>query len=324
MQMLSIGSALVDVTIVVEEDFLKRENLPKGGMTLVDAVRSKQLLDLFPESKKKLSPGGAAANVASAFAHCGGASGFIGKVGTDAMGDYFKRECEADGVRFFELRTTEPTGVVICFLTQDGQRTFATYLGAASTMKPSELPLMDQAKLILIEAYLSFNQELFLHILQTAKKNKQQIALDLASFTVVQQNLDLFKKVLREDVDIVFANEDESRAFTGLSPQKSVEVFAALCDIAVVKEGGLGSYIARGTKVVNIPANPVIVVDTNGAGDAYAGGVLFGLMNGFPLEIAGKIGAKAGSLMVSQWGARFNAENAKNMRQYVNSLDIQD
>jgi sugar/nucleoside kinase (ribokinase family) len=324
LEMLAIGSALVDVTIAVEEDFLEREQLPKGGMTLVDAVRSEQLLSFFSESQKKLSPGGAAANVASAFAHCGGASGFIGKVGADAMGAYFHRECEANGVRFFKLPARETTGVAICFLTKDGQRTFATHLGAASTMHPSELPaeLINKAKFLFIEAYLAFNKDLFFHILQTAKKNKQKIVLDLASFTVVQQNLDLFTKALNEYVDIVFANEDESQAFTGLPPKKSAEVLATLCTIAIMKEGSQGSHLATKSQVLSIPADSVIVVDTNGAGDAYAGGVLFGLLKGFPLEIAGKIGTKAGALMVSQWGARFTPENAKNMRHYVDSHKI--
>jgi sugar/nucleoside kinase (ribokinase family) len=134
----------------------------------------------------------------------------------------------------------------------------------------------------------------------------------------VEQNKDRFKKALEDKyVDILFANEDESRAFTGLSPRESLDIFASYCEIAVVKEGGKGSFISKNGKVISIPAEKVKVADTNGAGDAYAGGVLFGLSNNLDLSQAGAIGSKAGALIVSQTGARLTPGNAKILKNFT-------
>ena len=172
-EILGIGSALVDVMIEVEDSFLEKEGLPKGGMTLVESGRSKELLAKFPDSEKKFCPGGAAANVIASFACCGGNAAFAGKIGKDKTGHYFKSETERAGVHYIDLLSPEKqTGIVVSFITSDGQRTFATHLGAAVEMKPADLTasLLNQAPLLLVEAYLVFNPLLFSHILETAKQ----------------------------------------------------------------------------------------------------------------------------------------------------------
>ena len=318
-----IGSALVDVTVRVEDSFLEDENLPKGGMTLVDAKRSKLLLDKFPSDKKELSPGGAAANVMASFAHCGGKAGFIGKVGEDQMGKYFQSETEKAGVTFLKLTSPDvPTGTGLTFVTPDGQRTFATHLGAAVEMTPAHLSadMLNQAPIIHVEAYLIFNPELMDFIIDTAKANGQKISMDLSSYDVVTQNLERLKQIAESHLDIIFANEDESLAFTGLSPKDALDICARLCEIVVVKEGGAGSHIAKDNRRVFMPAEKVQVQDTNGAGDAYAGGVLLGLCKKIDIESCCKIGTKAGALAVSQRGARLTEENARTLRSYAASI----
>ena len=314
-----IGSALVDITINVEDSFLEKEKLPKGGMTLVDGTRSNELIFKFHETKKDLSPGGATANVMASFALCGGKGAFVGKVGSDTIGEFFRNETEKAGVRFLGLPSKTSTGKVLCFITPDGQRTFATHLGAAVEMKPEELPadFLNQAPILHVEAYLVFNRELILHILETAKKNHQKVSFDLSSFNVVRQNLDFLKEITSKNIDILFANEDESLAFTGLPPRPSLDLFSTLCPIAIVKEGAEGSHIAEGENRFFIPPEKVTAIDTNGAGDAYAGGVLFGISRGIGLEISGRIGSKAGALAVSQRGARLNVQNADLLKKYV-------
>jgi len=322
---IGIGSALVDVTVHVDESFLQAENLPKGGMTLIDAERSRQLLGALPEGERELSPGGATANVMAAFAHCGGKPAFGGKVGKDRIGEYFKRETERTGVAFIE-RVSErtPTGTAFTFVTPDGERTFATYLGAAVELSPADLPasLLSRAPLVHVEAYLVVNRELMDYILATAKAGGQRISMDLSSFGVVQENLEYFENIARSHLNIVFANEDESLAFTGLSPRDSLNVFSRFCEITVVKEGANGSYLARRNHRVYLPAEKVWVEDTNGAGDAYAGAVLYGLSRGMSISTCGRLGTRAGAIVVSQKGARPSEENARVLRDYAGAMDV--
>jgi len=320
LEILGIGSALVDITVQVDDSFLESESLPKGGMTLVEADRSKELLKKLAGFPQEFSPGGATANVMASFAHCGGKSGFIGKIGKDEFGEYFRGETEKTGVKFFSLISENtPTGIGLTLVTPDGQRTFATHLGAAVELSPVDIPsdMLNQAPIIHVEAYLVFNRELIDHILAAAKTNGQRVSMDLSSFGVVQENLEYLQEVAKTHLDIIFANEDECLAFTGCSPKESLAQIGEVCDVSVVKEGGAGSHIARGSEMISFLAEMVEVIDTNGAGDAYAGGVLFGLCKGFHIEICGRIGTHAGALAVSQRGARLTVENARILSEFA-------
>ena len=323
-EIIGIGSALVDVTLEVKEDFLARENLPKGGMTLVDAKKSSELLTRFQPETLPYSPGGATANVMASFAICGGKPAFIGKVGKDPAGVFFHKETEKAGVSFLKLSSPKATGVVTCFLTPDGQRTFATHLGAAVELDPADLPadFLHQAPLLHLEAYLLSNKSLIEHILRTGKANGQILSLDLSSFNVVMDNLDYLHQIIENEklIDIIFANEEESHAYTGKNPEESLDYFSRFTKTAVVKVGGNGSYLCRNGEKVFCKAEKVNAIDTNGAGDAYAGGVLFGLLKGLSLEKAGKIGSLAGGLVVSQKGARLTDIHRKKLNQFAQSL----
>ena len=322
LEIIGIGSALVDITVRVDNAFLEAENLAKGGMTLVDEERAKRLLDKFPQEQRELSPGGSTANVMASFAHCGGRAGFIGKIGDDEMGRYFRTDTEKAGVKFLGPVSREaPTGTVLTLVTPDGERTFATHLGAAIRMKPSEISpqLLSQAPIVHVEAYLVSNRELIEFVLDAAKANGQRISIDLSSFDVVDANREFFEQIAKRRLDIIFANEDESRAFTGLAPEESLEVLSGVCEVAVVKVGAGGSFVANGERKVFMQAEKVRVEDTNGAGDAYAGGVLFGLCRGMDIEVCGRIGTKAGALIVSQRGARSTEENARILCDFASS-----
>ncbi|EKD26046.1 MAG: PfkB family carbohydrate kinase [uncultured bacterium] len=322
-EIIGIGSALTDMTFNVTDSFLASENLPKGGMTLIEKDRLFELLDKFKNTKKQMSPGGATANVITSYAHCTGKAAFIGKIGADNTGDFFKKETEKSGVKFIELKSDKlNSGIVLSFITQDGQRTFATHLGASVDLSPKDLTaeLLNQAPVVHVEAYLVFNRDVINHIFNLAKKNNQKISMDLSSFTVVSQNLDFFRKIVENEVDILFANEDECKAYTGLSPKDSIDIFRKSCPISVLKEGANGSYISTDKETVFFSAEKVNVIDTNGAGDAYAGGVLYGLCNNLGIHKAGLIGTKAGALAVSQSGARLNNANVKKLKKYVKEI----
>lgn len=323
-EIIGIGSALVDVTLEVKENFLMQENLPKGGMTLVDAKRSSELLNHFEPEALPYSPGGATANVMASFAICGGNPAFIGKVGKDPAGVFFHKETEKTGVKFLKLSTSTATGVVTCFLTADGQRTFATNLGAAVELNPLDLPpaFLHQAPLLHLEAYLLYNKPLIEHILKTAKSNGQILSLDLSSFNVVKDNLDYLHQIIEKEkmIDIIFANEEESHAYTGKNPEESLDYLSRFTGTTVVKIGGNGSFLCSEGQKIFCEAKKVNAIDTNGAGDAYAGGVLFGLVKGLTLENAGKIGSLAGGLVVSQKGARLTEAHRLTLNQFAQSL----
>ena len=323
-EIIGIGSALVDVTLEVKEDFLMKENLPKGGMTLVNAKRSSEILNRFQPETLPYSPGGATANVMASYAICGGKPAFIGKVGKDPAGVFFHKETEKTGVQFLKLSTSTATGVVTCFLTADGQRTFATNLGAAVELDPLDLPapFLHQAPILHLEAYLLYNKPLIEHILKTARANGQILSLDLSSFNVVKDHLDYLHQIIEKEkmIDIIFANEEESHAYTGKDPKESLDYFSRFTKTAIVKVGGNGSYLSRQKEKIFCAAQKVNAIDTNGAGDAYAGGVLFGLGKGLSLEKAGKIGSLAGGLIVSQKGARLTEAHRLTLNQFAQSL----
>ena len=323
LDIVGIGSALVDVTVNVKDDFLISQDFPKGGMTLIEYDRLKTLMAKFPDDEKKISAGGATSNVMTAFAHCGGRAGFIGKIGPDLIGKFFEKEMKNSKVEFTKLTSnTLKTGVVFTMITEDGERTFATYLGAAASMTKEDISfeLLNIAPILHVEAYLIFNKELVQFIFDAATHNKQKISFDLSSFNIVKDNLDFFKEIIKNKIDIVFANEEECKAFTNLSPKEGLEIFSQDCSVTLVKEGAKGSYIKKDKEVLFLPSLKIDVIDTNGAGDAYAGGILFGLSKQLPIDATLQIGTKAGALSVSQQGARLHTKNIQTLNTFASSF----
>jgi sugar/nucleoside kinase (ribokinase family) len=187
-----------------------------------------------------------------------------------------------------------------------------TFLGAASEMQPDELSQCEfqDAAIIHVEGYLLFNKELILSGLDTAKKAGALISLDLASFTVVEESKGILPGLIENFVDILIANEDEAKAFTGYSDEiKAIEALSKKVDIAVLKIGEKGSYIANKGKILKIA--PMIsgdAVDTTGAGDLWASGFLFGLINGYSLEKCGMLGSACGNEVCQVVGANISEE----------------
>lgn len=323
LEILGIGSALVDITVLVDDTFLSDHQLPKGGMTLVEHPVSESMLSKLKAENPAYSAGGAAANVISTFAALGGQGGFIGKINQDHLGELFKNHTQNAGVHFFPVFSEQlATGRVLSLISEDSERTFATYLGAASEMTPDDFntEIFGQTSILLIEAYLIFNEALFIYILEQAKAKQCRIALDLSSFTVVNAKKELLQQIVREYVDILFANEEECLAFTGKNPENSLHELTQLCDLVVLKEGGKGSWVGKGEQIFNIKTAQVDVKDTNGAGDAYAGGFLYGLSRNCTPDVCGQIGSLAGSLMVSQSSARFTEDNIQLLASEVKKI----
>ncbi|HPR33207.1 MAG TPA: adenosine kinase [Prolixibacteraceae bacterium] len=309
---IGIGNALMDIVVKLpNDDILYRNALPKGSMTLVDASVSESIRQQTEGMEKILTPGGSVANTIYGLACLGAGASFIGKVGDDELGRLYGNELTRFGARpqLFQSETT-PTGVAMALVTPDSERTFGTYLGAAIELSASDLTphLFAGHQIAYIEGYLVQNHDLVRQAAQLARETGLTIALDLASYNVVESNRAFLDGIVREYVDILFANEDEAKAFTGKEPREALTEMAGLCNMAVVKTGSRGSLVQRGTEVHEIGITGSHCIDTTGAGDLYASGFLYGLSRSLPLEICGKIGAITAGKVITVYGARMEPD----------------
>lgn len=303
-----IGSALLDLTYEVDYSVLEQLKLKKGTMQLVDETASRRILESLKGIKGAVTPGGSAANTMAGIANLGGKSAFIGKVGNDAQGDLYIEETEKEGVACSISRHESLTGHAITFITPDSERTFATHLGAAVHLKPEDVPvdLIKKSRILHIEGYLLEGdmKDAALFAMNVAKESGVKISVDLADPLLIKRNLGEFKRIVRHFADIVFVNEEEARAFTAQDAVEALHVIYLITEIAVVKLGEEGSLIKAHDTVHNIKPYRTRVANTNGAGDMYAAGLLFGIARKMPVEEAGKIASYASSLVVAQHGAR--------------------
>lgn len=306
--LIGIGSPIMDVLAHVTDSFLQ-ENVPgaKGGMVLVDDADIAGLLAKIG-SKVAITPGGSAANTTLGATRLGLKTTFLGKLGSDQTAQAYQTNFTAaggDGSRF--KRAALPNGRCLSLVTPDSQRTMRTHLGAAMTLSPDEVTPADFQNIrhAHIEGYLMFNPALAQKVVTTARAAGCTISLDLASFEVVGIARDWILGQLKEGVHIVFANEDEIRAL--FQKESSYDAYARQLagygGIAAVKMGKDGAWIARGNELHRIePVKAERVVDTTGAGDAWAAGFLYGHLRGQSLANAGALGSLLGSETVQHLG----------------------
>jgi sugar/nucleoside kinase (ribokinase family) len=306
---LGIGNALVDVLIRLDsDDVLKKYHLGKGSMQLVEADLSTEILSNTTQFHQEHSSGGSAANTIHGLANLGIKTSFIGKVGDDSKGEFFTKDMQKAGIDPLLFKGTTNTGCAIALISPDTERTFATYLGAAIELSPEDLShkLFSGYDYFHIEGYLVQNQKLIEQALKLAKANQLTISLDLASYNVVEQNLDFLKEMVKKYVDVVFANEEEARSFTGKEPEEAINILAESCSIAVVKTGKNGSLVKENENLYPIQPIKATSFDTTGAGDLYASGFLFGLSQGFSLDKCGSIGSVLAGKVIEILGAKLH------------------
>jgi sugar/nucleoside kinase (ribokinase family) len=323
-RILGIGSTLVDIlSQLPNDDMLHQLNLPKGSMTYVkieDAVKiGEQLAQQYGSQR---AAGDSAANTISGLARLGAQSGFLTKMGKDEMGEFFTHEMTRTGVEMLALKSDTPTGRVIAMVTPDGERTFATCLGASIELSPDDIKpeLFDGWDIFYIEGYLVANPDMLRKAIRTAKDKGLKIAIDLASYNVVEESRDFLLELVNEYVDIVFANEKEAFALTGMEPEDALHYLAERCDIAVVKVGAKGAFIQHGDQVVTISSMKANVVDTTGAGDMWAAGFLAGLINNEPLQKCGQMGAIVAANIIEVIGAKMDETRWEKIHAAIASL----
>lgn len=304
---LGIGNALVDVMTLIDSDnILEKFSLPRGSMQLVDAEKSTLIKTETTNFKRTMTSGGSAANTIHGLAMLGMKSGFIGSIGTDETGNFFERDMKNAGIETFLLKRNSITGTAVALISPDSERTFATHLGAAIELEADDLDseYFTNYSILYLEGYLIFNKPLVERACILARENNMTIALDLASYNVVEARFNDFKEIIEKYVNIVFANEEEAKSFTGLAPMEALIVLSALCDIAVIKTGSEGSIIKRGDEIIKIGTIPVKCIDTTGAGDLYASGFLYAYANELSLEDCGIAGSILAGHVIEILGAR--------------------
>ena len=308
-KILGIGSALVDIlTQVPDGKILQELHLPQGSMTYVDAETSVRLANQMTQYGSQLASGGSAGNTMSGLANLGIEAGFLSKIGTDELGEFFKKQMADSHVQPLMLTSATPTGRVIAMVTPDGERTFATCLGASAEMRPDDIKpeLFEGWDIFYVEGYLVANPDMLKTAIATAKAKGLKIAIDLASYNVVEESRDFLLDLINNDVDIVFANEQEAFALTGIEPEAALHFLAERCEIAVVKVGAKGAYVQRGSEVVMVPPMQANVVDTTGAGDMWAAGFLAGLVKGCDLQKCGTMGTLLATNIIEVVGAKMD------------------
>ena len=306
-KILGIGNALVDIMTSMEDDnFLEKYSLPKGSMQMVNSSKSALINAGAGKFNKVITSGGSAANTIHGLGMLGMEAGFIGSIGADEMGDFFEKEMKNAGIITKLFRREIPTGTAIALISPDSERTFATCLSAAVELNPAELDrfFFSRYDMLYLEGYLIFTPQLIEQACILAKSLNMEVALDLASYNVVEAKLNDFKEIASKYVDILIANNEEAKAFTGCEGIDALHEMSKISPVAIIKNGGEGSIIKSRNEIINIDAAPANVCDTTGAGDLYAAGFLYGYSLNYPLSVCGKIGSLLAARVIETTGAR--------------------
>ncbi len=310
-QLLGISNAIVDVLAHVDENFLKMIGAPRGSMTLIDEARAHEIYDMMGPATEM--SGGSVANTIAAFAILGGSASYIGRVQNDQLGEIFVHDMRSLGVdvRTAPVADGAPTARSHILIDPDGQRTMQTYLGACTELGISDVTeeTVGTPKVILLEGYVWDIPEgpaLAAEAIRIAKQNGSAIALSLSDSYCVERHRDAFAKVVRDDVKIVFADDDEVMALYEVGEFE--EVLSAIDGsdkLFVMTRSEKGSVIVEGdTKIVQ-EARPIEqLIDTTGAGDAYAAAFLYGWANGESLDECARLGTHVATSVIQQLGAR--------------------
>jgi sugar/nucleoside kinase (ribokinase family) len=311
LDVVGVGNAIVDVIAQAEPELIERLELSKGTMTLIESEDADRLYAEMGAAME--TSGGSAANTLAGIASLGGKGAYIGKVRDDQLGKVFAHDIQAVGVDYRLRPATEGPSTARCliFVTPDADRTMQTYLGVSVLLGPEDIDpqAIGDAQITYLEGYLFDRdeaKEAFVKAAELAHAANRKVALSLSDPFCVDRHRAAFRHLVEGHVDILFANHDEITSLyeTG-SFNEAVGHLVGHVEIGAVTRGAEGSVIVTADEIVEIPAQPVEkVVDTTGAGDLYAAGVLYGITRGYELATAGKIGSVCAAEIISHYGAR--------------------
>ena len=306
-----IGNAIVDVLAHADDQFIKDLDLVKGSMNLIDEETAETVYG-------KMGPGvecsgGSAANTIAALASLGGSGAFIGKVKDDQLGQVFRHDISSLGITFDTAPDSDGASTARCMInvTPDAQRTMQTFLGACVNLGPDDIDedVIAAAKVTYMEGYLwdpEHAKQAFRKAAKIAENAGRAVSLSLSDPFCVDRHRDDFLELVKHHVNVLFANEEEIMSLYQVDNfDDALQAVRADCDIAALTRSEKGSVIVRGEEVHIVDAEPVDrVVDTTGAGDAFAAGFLHGLTTGQPLEVSARIGGICAAEVISHVGAR--------------------
>ena len=306
----AIGNAIVDVIAQADDAFLEQQKLPKGAMSLIDAVDAERLYSLMGPGVER--SGGSAANTAAGIAMLGGKVAFIGKVSDDQLGDVFAHDIRAVGVEFRTPPLTEGLSTARCLIlvTPDAQRTMQTFLGACTAFSADDVDedLIARSRVLFMEGYL-WDQPRAIEGMRkaaaVAKASGCKVAFTTSDPFCVDRHRQEFLELIDNDLDILFSNEAEAKSlFETDDFDSALKQLQGRCEIVVVTRSEKGCVVATKDEVHAVPAEKVNVVDTTGAGDAYAAGFLWGYTQGRSLVDCARLGGVVAAEAISHYGAR--------------------
>jgi len=320
----AIGNAIVDIHVQVEDSFLTGLGLEKGNRYLTDRSRQEEILQKLPgfkslESAQKAgklqtAAGGTAANTMYGISQLGGRTGFCGKVANDELGALYAEHIKQSSVIFKENTGQGITGTCVVLISEDAQRTMLTCLGISGEIDYEDIDeeLLKHSRYIYLEGFLFESEcasQTMLRAVATAKKNGVKIALTISDATYIDQRGDMLIQFIQNDIDLLFANTREARALSGAdNNDAALQVLSDWCEGVAVTDGERGSMISFNDEIIKIAPNMVAAVDTTGAGDAYAAGLLYGISRGLPARQSGMIASLYSAQVVTQIGPRYKGD----------------
>ena len=310
----AIGNAIVDVLAKADDALLQQHNLPKGAMNLIDAETAEKLYAIMGPGVE--ASGGSAGNTIAGIAALGGKAAYIGKVADDQLGKIFTHDIRAVGVTYDTAPLTGglPTARSLIFVTPDAQRTMQTFLGACTQLGPEDMNMdyITSSKVVYLEGYLWDLPRAKAAMREAALKAKDagvKVSLTLSDAFCVARFRDEFLDLAEKYVDILFANESEILSLYQVDNfDDALQRVRKHCEIAALTRSEKGSVVVNGEEVHVIDAVPgVNVIDTTGAGDAYAAGFLYGYTQGHDLATCGRLGGVMAAEVISHYGPRAEA-----------------
>ncbi|MAE32266.1 MAG: adenosine kinase [Verrucomicrobiales bacterium] len=305
-----VGNALVDIQSRVTDEFLEELGFAKGIMTLVEEDVQENVLTQLAGSSVNRCAGGSAANTIIGLADFGGKTAYAGKAGDDAIGDFFLEDMRKIGVRIEVPQARGRTGTCVVLITEDAQRTMLTNLGVSATLGPEDIDEAEiaRAKYVYVEGYLFTGEQTkaaAIKAIDLAKENGVKVAFTVSDPFLIDLFRDEFIALIEGPVDLLFCNELEAKALTEKDdPIDCAHEIHNHAENVALTLGEAGSLLMHEGEAIPIEGVPVDAIDTTGAGDMFAGGLLFGITNGFSWHDAGHLASHAAARIVSQLGAR--------------------
>lgn len=321
----AVGSAIVDTEVRVTTEFLAKNAIEKGVMTLVDEERQHTLMDAIVKHHSHIDRacGGSACNSAVAAAEFGAVVAFSGRVGDDADGALFASDLKAAGVQFHDKRASgDITGKCLVMVTPDADRTMNTFLGTSvvHSLEEVDFDALAQAKWLYLEGYLLTDQprtDMVLALVKFARDNDVKIALSLSDPFVVAVFEAAIRQVLEGGIDLLFCNADEAKAFTQDNDlERAAQAMLNFSAVVAITDGARGALVAQASQVTHVAGFPANAVDTNGAGDMFAGAFLAAYVAGADTAAAASFGNRCAAKVVAKYGPRLSKAALQTLAAY--------